>query len=42
MPAKASEYLERAGEQQFRALALDEAVASLSAALDLTPEGDDR
>ncbi|MGH9012990.1 MAG: serine/threonine-protein kinase PknK, partial [Acidimicrobiia bacterium] len=37
--AKASEFLERSGLQQFRALALDEAVASLSAALDLAPDG---
>jgi hypothetical protein len=35
---KASIYLERAGEADFRALALDEAVASLSAALDLCPD----
>ena len=35
---KASSYLERAGEADFRALALDEAVASLSAALDLCPD----
>jgi transcriptional regulator with XRE-family HTH domain/tetratricopeptide (TPR) repeat protein len=34
---KASSVLERAGELQFRSLALDDAIASLSAALELTP-----
>jgi tetratricopeptide (TPR) repeat protein len=40
-PSKASEYLERAGEQQFRSAALDEAVESLTAALDLSADDTD-
>jgi transcriptional regulator with XRE-family HTH domain/tetratricopeptide (TPR) repeat protein len=39
-PAKASGFLERAGELQFRSLGLDDAIASLSAALELAPPGD--
>ncbi|HZP27439.1 MAG TPA: AAA family ATPase [Acidimicrobiia bacterium] len=39
-PAKAARYLERAGDLQFRSLALDEAVASFSGALELTSPGE--
>ena len=38
---RASDALAQLGQQQFRALALDEAVASLTAALDVVPEADD-
>ena len=38
---KASDSLADLGHRQFRALALDEAVASLTAALDVVPEADD-
>jgi transcriptional regulator with XRE-family HTH domain len=40
-PVQASEALAALGSRQFRALALDEAFASLTAALEVVPEADD-
>jgi tetratricopeptide (TPR) repeat protein len=40
-PVRASDALARLGEQQFRAIALDEAVISLGGALEVVPEAED-